>query len=116
MIEMESPLEHYADGLGFHFGGYLIWRFLWRRVGDALSLLKQHLISVSYYFIYFMNYTILQTHSIINNKTLDIKIYFEIYLKPVGNFLKSILFHQNFILNIYIYIIVELRSIYMHLN
>ena len=37
MTEMESPLEDYADGLGFHFDGYFIWRLLYRRVGDALS-------------------------------------------------------------------------------
>ena len=37
MTEMESPLEDYADGLGFHINGYFIWRFLYRRVRDALS-------------------------------------------------------------------------------
>ena len=36
MTEMESPLEDYTDGLGFHFDGYFIWRLLYRRVGDAL--------------------------------------------------------------------------------
>ena len=37
MTEMESPLEDYAGGLGFHFNGYFIWRLFWRPVGDALS-------------------------------------------------------------------------------
>ena len=36
--EMESPLEDYADGLGFHFDGYFIWHLLRRRVGDAQSI------------------------------------------------------------------------------
>ena len=40
MTEMESPLEDYADGLGFHFDGYFIWRLLYRRVGDALKLIE----------------------------------------------------------------------------
>ena len=37
MTEMESPLEDYADGLGFHFDSYFIWRLLYKRIGDALS-------------------------------------------------------------------------------
>ena len=37
MTEMESPLEDYADGLGFHFDSYFIWRLFYRRIGDALS-------------------------------------------------------------------------------
>ena len=37
MTEMESPLEVYADWLGFHFNGYCIWRLFCRRVGDALT-------------------------------------------------------------------------------
>ena len=40
MTEMESPLEDYADGLGFHFDGYFIWRLLYLRVGDALRFEK----------------------------------------------------------------------------
>ena len=36
MTKMESPLEDYADGLGFHFDSYFIWRLLYQRVGDAL--------------------------------------------------------------------------------
>ena len=38
MTEMESPLEDYADRLGFHFDSYFIWRLLYRRVGDALTI------------------------------------------------------------------------------
>ena len=41
MTEMESSLEDYADGLGFHFDSYFIWRLLYRWVGDALSGLLQ---------------------------------------------------------------------------
>ena len=41
MTEMESPLEDYADWLGFHFEGYCIWRLLCRRVGDALNGLER---------------------------------------------------------------------------
>ena len=37
MTEMESPLEDYAYGLGFHFDSYFIWRLLYRRIGDALT-------------------------------------------------------------------------------
>ena len=45
MTEMESPLEDYAEGLGFHFDSYFIWRLLYRRIGDALSK--------SIYFLFF---------------------------------------------------------------
>ena len=41
MTEMESPLEDYADGLGFHFDSYFIWQLLYRRIGDALT--KYHI-------------------------------------------------------------------------
>ena len=40
MTEMESPLKDYADGLGFHFDGYFIWRLLCRRIEDALRIEK----------------------------------------------------------------------------
>ena len=95
MTEMESPLENYADGLGFHFDGYFIWRLLYRRVEDALS---QNAVSTQALQLDLLNFLLLYLYiSRTNNnfsKFNNASIMKNILIKIINLFFTSNLFYH----------------------